>query len=132
MTSRANKYNARKSRADGIVFDSRLEKYCYQLFKRFKIPFERQVPYVLQEGFNDPEGKRVRSIKIIIDFVVEHDGITYVIDTKGKMAQHTAIKIKMLQKKLMEEKVNYKLELPKSRKKVMALVIIMHKMINNK
>lgn len=92
-----NKYNAVKT-DDG--FDSKLEKKHYErLLLRLKageiFDLERQVPYVLQEGFRDNQGVAVRAITYNIDFRYKENGKTVVDEVKGMMAQHSALKIKI-------------------------------------
>jgi hypothetical protein len=79
-----SKYFSRKTRADGITFDSQKEAnfYC-QLKLSFKVKaikgFARQVQFILAEG-NDEE----RAITYKADFVIfNNDGSTDIVDIKG-------------------------------------------------
>lgn len=99
-----NKYHNRKAEVDGIVFASEKEanKYCeLKLLKKAGLvkDFQCQVPYVLQDKYSS-NGKRIRAIKYIADFVVdENDGTTTVIDTKGYRTKEYLLKKKMFLKR---------------------------------
>ena len=86
---------------DGIVFDSILEMRYY---KEVVLPgvasgeitsFELQKKYQLQPSFMH-DGKRIRSIDYIADFVLQYaDGREVVVDTKGKADQTALLKRKL-------------------------------------
>ncbi len=98
---RRNKYNNRKVTVDGITFASAKESEYYSQLKMLKKAgvikdFERQVPYELQPKFKR-DGKTVRAIKYVADFVVKYpDGRQVVIDTKGFRTKDYLLKRKML------------------------------------
>ena len=98
---RENKYHNAKCEADGIVFDSVLEKnyYCELKMRRMAgeiKDFELQVPFILQPSFKR-NGKTERAIKYIADFVVHYpDGHKQVVDTKGMRTEMFKLKRKML------------------------------------
>ena len=89
--------NATKSEVDGVKFDSRLEKYMYDLLTGAKIDFQFQVEYLLQEKFRY-RGEAIRAITLTVDFVLESREI--IIDTKGFQTQQGTMRYKLL-KKLM-------------------------------
>ncbi len=98
---RKGKYNNRKVTIDGITFDSAKEGDYYCQLKMLRMAgqikdFERQVPYELQPKFKH-EGKTIRAIKYIADFVVIYpDGSEEVIDVKGEPTDVYLLKRKML------------------------------------
>jgi len=64
------------------------------------VSYERQIPYILQEGFVNFEGKKILPIKYIADYVVTYsDGHVEVIDVKGNPDQTSRIKRKLYQKR---------------------------------
>jgi len=84
-----NKYNVspKKDRTVyGIVFDSKWEMQAYLILKD-SLPsnarMELSPKYELQPKFRDLNGKAVRAIHYIGDFLVTHRGKVYLIDTKG-------------------------------------------------
>ncbi len=85
--------NATKCKQDGLTFDSRLELYCYNMFKKYDIKFELKRTYCIQEGFRY-KGKKIQPITLTPDFFLpEHNIIT---DTKGFSTPSATIKFKML------------------------------------
>ncbi len=94
-----SKYNAKKTEVDGIVFDSRREadRYCeLKLLQRAgKISDLRlQVPFELQPAFT-VNGKKVRPIHYIADFVYKENGQYIVEDAKGHRTKEYMLKRKM-------------------------------------
>ena len=99
------KYHVPKDKSrrtyDGIVFDSVLEMRYY---REVVLPgvesgeitsFELQKKFQLQPSFTR-DGKRIRSIDYIADFVLLYaDGHEVVIDTKGKADTTALLKRKM-------------------------------------
>lgn len=74
----------------GIVFDSETElKFLLEWIEpKLKIgeilSYERQVSYILQEGFINFEGKKILPIKYVADYVITFsDGRQIVVDVKG-------------------------------------------------
>lgn len=97
-----SRYGAHKCVINDIVFDSVMEGmyYAYLLeLKRKKLvkKIERQVTYVLQEGFTHPiSRKKIRPITYIADFVITDDkGEKLVVDVKGKKTPEFRIKEKL-------------------------------------
>ena len=59
----------------GVTYDSKTEMLFYiekiePMLGRTIKSCERQVPFVLQEGFTNCDGKRVQAITYIADFVI--------------------------------------------------------------
>lgn len=103
------KYHAKKTTVDGMTFDSKKEAdyYCELKMRRMAkeiIDFDLQVPFVLQDSFKH-DGKTIRAIKYIADFVVKHkDGSEEVVDVKGMRTDVYMLKKKMLLRKYPEMK----------------------------
>jgi hypothetical protein len=90
-----NKYNAKKTEVDGIIFASKAEanRYCELklLHKVGKIhDLNWQVPYELV-----PKQKGERAVKYIADFVYFEDGKMIVEDCKGIKTPQYIIKRKL-------------------------------------
>lgn len=95
-----NKYGARKTRIDGILFDSQAEanRWCeLRLLERVGAicGLERQKKYTLI-----PKSDYGSEIGYIADFVYSENGITVVEDVKSKA---TATPLYRLKKRLMAE-----------------------------
>lgn len=99
-----NKYHAKKTWMKGRVYDSKKEANrafeLEMLAKYGKIKnLQKQVPFVLQEGYVNKHGKKIRPITYIADFTYEMDGTLIVEDTKGFETDVFKIKRKMLEYK---------------------------------
>lgn len=100
-----SKYGARKTKIDGIVFDSRAEAEFYlQLKERDDIEkVELQPEFTLLEGFDHPAKRtkagnpsKVRKVSYVADFLVtQKDGEKLVIDVKGFKTPVFRLKAKM-------------------------------------
>ena len=91
----------------GKVYDSKKEaNRSFQLellAKMGKIQnLQKQVPFVLQDGFINNQGKKIREIKYIADFVYMEDGKMVVEDSKGVKTEVFKIKEKLFQYKYPE------------------------------
>ena len=96
-----NKYNVSpKSQRtlDGIVFDSKFEMQAYDLLCKFlgKSYFTLSPKYELQPKFRDSQGKAVRAIAYVGDFLIKYKGSEYLIDTKGMETPVFKMKEKMM------------------------------------
>ena len=87
----------------GIQYDSKSEMLFYKEFieplenSGEIIKTERQVTYVLQEGFTNFEGKKVLPIKYKSDFDCTYkDGTLVVFDIKGQADSLSLLKRKMI------------------------------------
>ena len=115
-----NKYHNKKTIIDGFKFDSEMESHYYIYLKHLKeigevVAFELQPTFLLQEGFNTKEGKRIRCIEYTADFrVIYRDGHEEVIDVKGKMTEVFKLKKKMLLYKYRD--INFKCVQERGRK----------------
>lgn len=102
-----NKYNAKKVEINGVQYDSRHEARdgakLQQLASAGIISnLQRQVRFVLQEGYRNNQGKAIRPICYIADFVYERDGQKYVQDSKGVRTEVYKIKRKLFEKRYPE------------------------------
>jgi len=96
-----SKYGNRKKIINGVKFDSELEAYCYNMLNILKIDFEFQKTIVLIEKFRF-EGKTIRETTAIVDFVINNNGQTIYLDTKGFATEVSKIKYKMLKYQLKD------------------------------
>tara|TARA_B100000579_G_C22820686_1_gene850457 strand:+ start:1694 stop:2104 length:411 start_codon:yes stop_codon:yes gene_type:complete len=100
---RYNKYkvsDSAKRSADGVVFASKLEMRVY-LFLKKTIGLENftlQPSFELQPGFRQ-EGKAIRAIKYVADFLVKDGDEELVVDAKGMVTPVFKIKEKMFKYK---------------------------------
>jgi hypothetical protein len=96
-----NKYFNKPATVFGITFDSKAEadRYMYLLSEQKKGNISElaiQVPYILQEGFVNYNGKKIREIKYIVDFEYRMpDGRIVVEDVKGFATKDFNLKYKM-------------------------------------
>lgn len=99
--TKGHKYHAKKKEIDGLLFDSKKEADFYCELKMRKMVgeikgFELQVPFELQPSFKH-NGKTVRNIKYIADFVITYpDGKQVVVDVKGFKTDIYRLKKKLL------------------------------------
>ena len=99
-----SKYHAKKTEVDGITFDSKKESkdwknLCTMEASGIISNLRRQVAFELQEGYINNQGKKIRPIVYLADFVYERDGITYVQDSKGMRTDVYKLKRKMFEYK---------------------------------
>ncbi|MCD8173781.1 MAG: DUF1064 domain-containing protein [Alistipes sp.] len=111
---------ARVTVRDGIKFASRLESYMHSLLTMYRIPFEFQKKYTLQEK-TKYNGETLRCITYTIDFELPAP-YDVIIDTKGVTTQQGAMRIKMLKKTLSEQGRATRIELPRTQDECAALV----------
>lgn len=90
-----HKYNAKASVVDGIKFDSRLEANVYKVLKTNNLNPELQKKFLIQPGFSD-NGKKIRPIEYVADFVLNCNNETYVLDAKGMLLPEAKLKYKLL------------------------------------
>ncbi|SRR6266436_1989122 len=100
-----NKYKAKKTSIDNIVFASKKEADTYLILKNLEKRkiiknLELQKKFVLQKGFADIYGNKIREISYIADFVYEtSENIRVVEDVKGIRTPVYILKKKMFLKK---------------------------------
>lgn len=103
-----NKYNAKKTKIDGITFDSRLEAQRYQQLKIFQdcrliSDLELQPVFELQPKFKK-NGKTYRKIVYKADFKYfdNENGKVIVEDVKGQKTEVYKLKKKLFEYKYPE------------------------------
>jgi len=102
-----NKYGAKKTKKDGVTFDSGMEAEFYELLKASEevVCFELQPRYLLQEAFVK-DGKTIRKIEYVADFKVLYKDKTFeVIDVKGQVTDVFKLKKKIFDKRYPELKL---------------------------
>lgn len=94
-----NKYGAQKTVFNGITYDSKKEsrrgaelEFLQRVGQISNL--QRQVSFVLQDGFVNNKGEKIRPITYIADFVYEQDGKMIVEDVKSKATITEVYKIK--------------------------------------
>ena len=100
-----NKYGAQKTEVDGFIFDSKKESrdwesLCVMEAAGIISNLRRQVAFELQGKYITRDGRKIRPITYVADFVYERDGNTYVADSKSPATRTAVYKIK---KKLFEK-----------------------------
>ena len=103
LFNKKGKYGNKKIEVDGVKFDSKLEMFCYNLFKNNELDFDFQKTITLIDKFKY-NGESIRAITMIVDFVLNVNDIVYYIDSKGFPTEVSKIKYKMLKNQLKEDK----------------------------
>ena len=102
---KSNKYHAKKTESDGIVFDSnkemrRWKELCVMESSGLINNLQRQVRFILQEGFVANDGKKVRPISYLADFCYcDKQGNKYIEDCKSVATKK--IEVYRLKKKMV-------------------------------
>ena len=99
-----NKYGAEKTEWNGRVYDSKKEaKRAAALEQQEKFGIiknlQKQVAFELQPGYTNKQGKKIRPITYIADFVYQKDNTMYVEDTKGFRTKEYELKKKIFEYK---------------------------------
>ena len=99
-----NKFHANKVEVNGTTYDSKKEaKRAGILEQQEKYGIihnlQKQVAFELQPGYVNNQGKKIRPITYVADFVYEKDGINYVEDTKGFRTPEYKLKKKVFEYK---------------------------------
>lgn len=102
-----NKYRAKKTKVDDIVFDSYMEAKRYRQLVTLEMAGEIS-DLVLQPKFRLMDsykynGKAIKAIDYIADFMYREDGKLVVEDVKGMRTQAYIIKSKLFIKKYILE-----------------------------
>lgn len=99
----SNKYNAKRVVVDGIKFDSKREAHRYKELKLMEragtiTDLQLQPKFELQPGFTGPDGRRIRAIHYIGDFMYTdlETGNKVVEDVKGVKTDVYKLKKKMM------------------------------------
>lgn len=106
MVKKPNKFHAQKTIVNGVVYDSKKEskravelEYLERVGKIKNL--ERQKRFVLQEGFVNNQGQKIRPISYLADYYYEENGQKIVEDVKSPA---TRTQVYMLKKKLFQFK----------------------------
>lgn len=99
-----SKYHAQKTVVDGITFDSKKEskkwkELCTMEATGIISNLQRQVQFELQPAYVNNQGKKIRAINYIADFVFEQDNKIYVMDSKGMRTKDYILKRKIFEYK---------------------------------
>jgi len=123
-TSNKKVKNATPLEYDNISFKSKLEMYCYKLFKEKSIPVEYEnVKFQILEPFSY-NGEKIRGMTFLPDFV----GDTFIVECKGFMNDAFPLRWKIFKHYLYINKLRYTLYLPRNKKDVETVV---QKVVNN-
>lgn len=113
------KIKSSKVEQDGIVFDSKLENYFYNLLKENNIPFLFKEPFQLLPTFTYRH-ETVLGMKITPDFLIpDHD---LIVDTKGFGNETVPLRYKLLKHHLHLLSTEYRIEMPSSQTKCRAII----------
>ena len=109
MAKPKSKYHAQKTIANGVEYDSKKESKraieLEYLEKAGKIKdLQKQVRFILQDGYVNNEGKKIRPISYVADFVYIQNGQKIVEDTKGFRTEVYLLKKKIFMFKYPEYK----------------------------
>ena len=102
MFKTRNKYGNKKIESGDLKFDSKLEFFCHQLLIQAGIDFEFQKQITLIDKFIY-NGEKIRATTIVVDFVINNNGKTIYLDTKGLPTPVSILKYKMLKSLLKDE-----------------------------
>lgn len=107
LAKKPSKYHAQKTVVGGVEYDSKKESKRAQeleyLEKLGKIKnLQKQVRFILQDGYVNNQAQKIRPISYIADFVYEEDGKKIVEDSKGFRTEVFLIKKKLFEKKYPE------------------------------
>lgn len=103
-SSSFNKYSAKKTTIGDKVYDSKKEARRATVLKRWQdvgliTGLKEQVRFVLQEGYTNNKGKKIRPIEYVADFMYVQDGRQIVEDCKGMRTDVYKLKKKMFEYK---------------------------------
>ena len=97
-----NKFHAQKAEYNGRTYDSKKEARRASVLEQqvrcgIITGLRKQVEFTLQPAYVNNQGKKIREIKYIADFVYNKDGKLYVEDTKGFRTPEYKIKRKIFE-----------------------------------
>jgi hypothetical protein len=103
-SSSFNKYGAKKTTIGDKVYDSKKEARRATVLKRWQdagliTDLKEQIRFVLQEGYTNNKGKKIRPIEYVADFMYVQDGRQIVEDCKGMRTDVYKLKKKMFEYK---------------------------------
>lgn len=102
-----SKYHAKKVNMGGTVYDSKKEAKRAAVLEQQErygliTGLRKQVTFELQPGYTNNQGKKIRPINYIADFVYSKDGKKIVEDTKGFRTDTYKVKKKIFEYKYPE------------------------------
>lgn len=100
-----SKYGAKKTEIDGHKFDSKGEASCYQFLKndpRVTI-IELQPRYLLQDKYTTKDGRKIRAIEYVADFLITVEWDVYIIDFKWLATPLFLLKVKLFERRYPDE-----------------------------
>lgn len=104
MWAKRSKYRNKKVSYAGIKFDSKRELAFYKKLELLQRAgeiksFKHQVPFTIQDGYINGDGKKIRPIRMVLDFEVSYpDQTVTLFDAKGFMDTEWALKKKIFEK----------------------------------
>lgn len=98
-----SKYHNKKTKIDGIIFDSKREAERYSELKLLERAGKiehliLQPKFILQNGYRKKSGEKVRDITYIADFRYIENGVEVVEDVKGVETEVFKLKRKIFEK----------------------------------
>lgn len=103
------KYSNNRIEENGVKFDSALEKFCYDQFKKHEVVFEFQSSLLLQATFKNLEGTTIRKMQWFADFLINTPKCIYYVDAKGHVTEEYKMKKKIAERKLTKRGKPYKI-----------------------
>ena len=113
------KIKSTKVEQDGIVFDSKLENYFYNLLKENGIPFIMKQSFELVPNFRYRH-ETILGMKVTPDFILHSHNL--IVDTKGFGNETVPLRYKLLKHKLHLEGKEFQIEMPSSQKACRAII----------
>jgi len=115
------KIKSSKVEQDGILFDSKLENYFYNLLKENNIDFELKPKFEILPSFTYRH-ETILGMKCTPDYFLPKYNL--IIDVKGFGNELVPVRYKLLKYKLQSEGKNYQIEMPSSQKDVVVNTIV--------
>ena len=113
------KIKSTKVEQDGIVFDSKLENYFYNLLKENNIPFIMKESFELVPSFTYRH-ENIRPMVVTPDYILPDHNL--IVDTKGFGNETVPLRYKMLKYLLHTQGTEYQIEMPSSQKACRAII----------
>ncbi len=113
------KIKSTKVEQDGIVFDSKLENYFYNLLKENNIPFIMKEPFELVPSFTYRH-ETIRPMIVTPDYILPDHNL--IVDTKGFGNETVPLRYKMLKYLLHTQGTEYQIEMPSSQRRCREII----------
>ena len=118
-TEDKRKIKSSKVEQDGIVFDSKLENYFYNLLKENNIEFELKPEYQLLETFKYRH-ETIQGMRCTPDYYLPKQDI--IVDCKGFSNELSPVRYKLLKHILTTQGKNPRIVMPSTQKKCLKLI----------